>query len=250
MDSIITRKDARALGLTFYFTGDECSKGHVSDHYVSTGKCVECLEEQKAEVQLQWEDKVADKAKRRERAKEALRYLRETLTELDESERLGLLSNYTTGNEDLDLLPRRREIAQALEEPFYDPKIPCKNNHVSKRITENGLCVACIKENRENYKPWARIYSHIRRTRIKEAGGYFSRGDIELLLINQNAKCVYCPNMFEDTGYHIDHIFPVCKGGSSWPENLQLLCPDCNRSKSGKLPEQYEKEIGFIRDEM
>lgn len=32
-----------------------------------------------------------------------------------------------------------------------------------------------------------------------------------------------------------DHIIPVALGGSSEPENLQLLCSSCNREKSDKL---------------
>ena len=29
----------------------------------------------------------------------------------------------------------------------------------------------------------------------------------------------------------IDHVIPECEGGSSEPENLQLLCRGCNRRK-------------------
>jgi hypothetical protein len=32
-----------------------------------------------------------------------------------------------------------------------------------------------------------------------------------------------------------DHILPVAMGGSDEPENLQLLCADCNRAKGGTL---------------
>ena len=34
----------------------------------------------------------------------------------------------------------------------------------------------------------------------------------------------------------VDHIIPVCRGGSDRLENLQTLCQDCNRGKGGSLP--------------
>jgi 5-methylcytosine-specific restriction endonuclease McrA len=32
-----------------------------------------------------------------------------------------------------------------------------------------------------------------------------------------------------------DHVIPVAMGGSSAPENLQVLCGPCNRSKAAGL---------------
>jgi hypothetical protein len=39
---IIARKDALAQGLTHYFTGKPCKRGHVAARYAKTGNCVEC----------------------------------------------------------------------------------------------------------------------------------------------------------------------------------------------------------------
>jgi hypothetical protein len=39
---IITRKDAKAAGIKFYFTGVNCVHGHVSNRYTSNTQCVEC----------------------------------------------------------------------------------------------------------------------------------------------------------------------------------------------------------------
>lgn len=41
-DMTITRKAARALGLSIYRTGISCPHGHVAWRYVSSGNCVEC----------------------------------------------------------------------------------------------------------------------------------------------------------------------------------------------------------------
>lgn len=40
---VIDRNDARAQGLTRFFTGTACASGHVSERYVSNGSCIECL---------------------------------------------------------------------------------------------------------------------------------------------------------------------------------------------------------------
>lgn len=40
---IITRKEAKALGIKMYFTGKLCKRGHISDRYTSIGRCVECV---------------------------------------------------------------------------------------------------------------------------------------------------------------------------------------------------------------
>lgn len=42
-NKIITRKDASALGLKWYFTGKPCSHGHISERQTSNGSCRECM---------------------------------------------------------------------------------------------------------------------------------------------------------------------------------------------------------------
>jgi 5-methylcytosine-specific restriction endonuclease McrA len=45
-------------------------------------------------------------------------------------------------------------------------------------------------------------------------------------------RCVECGSSFD---LQYDHIIPVVLGGATSVENLQLLCADCNREKSGSL---------------
>lgn len=44
-DTVISRDDARLLGLRVYRTGDYCRKGHQGFRYTTTGACVDCAEE-------------------------------------------------------------------------------------------------------------------------------------------------------------------------------------------------------------
>lgn len=42
---IVSRDEAKARGLNRYFTGRPCSKGHISDWYVSGYRCAACVQE-------------------------------------------------------------------------------------------------------------------------------------------------------------------------------------------------------------
>lgn len=42
MPEILRRREARALGLSYYFTGKPCLRGHVCERYSHSGGCCEC----------------------------------------------------------------------------------------------------------------------------------------------------------------------------------------------------------------
>ena len=48
-------------------------------------------------------------------------------------------------------------------------------------------------------------------------------------------RCVLCGATANDgVKLHVDHIFPVSKGGKTEPSNLRTLCESCNRGKGAK----------------
>jgi len=72
--TIITRKDALAQGLTHYFTGKPCKRGHIAARYVKTRSCTECTADHNAafyaanpgkstEYSQRWQAKNPDKVK-------------------------------------------------------------------------------------------------------------------------------------------------------------------------------------------
>lgn len=52
-----------------------------------------------------------------------------------------------------------------------------------------------------------------------------------------NRTCVYCGAT--DCDLECDHVFPVSKGGKSYPENLATSCVPCNRSKGPKTVSEW-----------
>lgn len=62
MPEIISRKEARALGLKRYFTGKPCPKGHISERIVHHADCLEC--------RSKYERKKREKRPRRYRTKQ------------------------------------------------------------------------------------------------------------------------------------------------------------------------------------
>jgi 5-methylcytosine-specific restriction endonuclease McrA len=57
-NEIISREDALAQGLTHFFTGIVCSKGHLDLRFVSTKQCTECVRLWKKEWRLLNRDKM------------------------------------------------------------------------------------------------------------------------------------------------------------------------------------------------
>lgn len=84
-----------------------------------------------------------------------------------------------------------------------------------------------------------------RRARVRNALGSHSPQDIKDLHRTQRRLCVVCKIALRP-GFHIDHIVPLKLGGSNGKENLQLLCPDCNRRKHAKDPVKFMQEQGFL----
>lgn len=94
-------------------------------------------------------------------------------------------------------------------------------------------------------KKWAqdnpleyRTWMNNRYAREKAAVGQFTYIDYFFAYEDQEGRCAYCGqrlflNIKNDI--HVDHVIPLAKGGTNWPENIVLACKNCNSSKSDKL---------------
>lgn len=85
-----------------------------------------------------------------------------------------------------------------------------------------------------------RIDNHRRRIRKLQAEGKHTTTDIQSQYNRQRGKCYYCGIKVGDT-YDVDHIIPLSRGGTNWPDNIVIACPTCNASKGNKLLHEWTR---------
>jgi len=85
-----------------------------------------------------------------------------------------------------------------------------------------------------------------RRAKKKASGGKISKELPDRLMRLQGGRCACCRTSLEESGYHLDHIVPLASGGAHADDNIQLLCPHCNISKSAKDPVEFMQSRGFL----
>jgi hypothetical protein len=71
---ILSRADAKALGLKRYYTGKECPQGHLAERWVSSGACYECVKAKAPGVVKRWRESLPLDELRAYRAAEQRRW--------------------------------------------------------------------------------------------------------------------------------------------------------------------------------
>jgi hypothetical protein len=84
--------------------------------------------------------------------------------------------------------------------------------------------------------------SAIRRKNLEMlCEGTYTLDDIRAIFEIQQGRCYFSsePISFEREDYSIDHLKPVCSGGSFWPGNLALVTKEINQEKHWRTKAQY-----------
>ena len=81
-----------------------------------------------------------------------------------------------------------------------------------------------------------------KRTDLGELPNY--RTHRHRLYGEQEGVCASCGTHFPFRVMDVDHILPISRGGTDHPDNLQLLCSGCNRSKGGRTMAEWRAAQG------
>lgn len=227
---VISRQQALDEGLKKYFTGKPCRKGHISQRTTCDRKCVFCVklwnESNKEKCNgyyKKWRDANPEKTKKQRedfRAKNPT-YMKKWNEK--NKERISIkLKEWRSNN---------LEKCKKLSKEYY------KENKERLRPLR--------KKWRQNNKSKIKLYAAKKNSIRRSADGKFCIGDILKLYNYQKMKCAGCLSCIKDK-YHVDHIIPLARGGTNWPENIQLLCPSCNMQKHAKDPIDWAQENGRL----
>jgi hypothetical protein len=212
---IISRSEARARGLTFYWTGKPCKRGHIAKRYASDSSCVTCAVDRADTWQRSHPEKCRERDKRfrDKNPGQALPRQRRWLEDPANLEKKrGWHRRWRDANPEAAREATRDWRDRNLE---YDQE-RCRN-YQSEHPEE------------------ARHRVRQRRALLAGAEGSHTIEEIMALLERQGGICVGpgCGTDIRDC-WTVDHIEPITRGGSDYIENIQLLCHPCNTSKGNR----------------
>jgi 5-methylcytosine-specific restriction endonuclease McrA len=240
---IISRADAKSSGLTRYFTGRECPRGHAAERRVNGCGCVECGNETRqarADYHAQYRAKHRDKALTSNRA-----YYASNAEQLREYARRYRRDNAEeVCKRDAERRVGEAEVRRARERQRYkDEGDKIRDRENRRYLREADRIKARVKKyrvaNPDKVRDQRRPGLHAARARKKAAEGRFTTADIRRMHVEQKFICAACPADIS-IHYHVDHMTPLSRvGGTNWPTNLQLLCKPCNQSKGAKTMAEW-----------
>lgn len=172
----------------------------------------------------------------------------------------------------MKLIARSEALTQGVKRYFTGK--PCIRGHIAERAVSNRGCLQChaddmfirqlndphharaldarsrdhrpwdsLRHLKENHTPqeWRKklnYFSAKNHERRVYSVGALSSNIREHLYTKQNGLCNGCGCKLKET--HLDHIFPISRGGTNTDNNVQLLCPRCNLSKGTKTMKEWK----------
>lgn len=91
---------------------------------------------------------------------------------------------------------------------------------------KNAAWIAANPDKRRDYRA---------RRRALETAAYVEDVDRSHVWRRDHGVCYLCGLPANESDWHLDHIIPLCGGGTHSYDNVAVTHPSCNQSKGGKL---------------
>ena len=174
---------------------------------------------------------------------------------MPKSERLG----YPT-QKPIALLERIIKVSSNVGDVVFDPFCGCATtmaaadklgrDWVGIDISEKATDIVIGRiENQQGI--WREIVARSdipQRTDLGKLPPYNGARNKELLYGRQGGDCNGCGTHFEKRILEVDHFIAKSAGGTDHIDNLQLLCPDCNRRKGNRGMEYLVAKLRIVRE--
>lgn len=222
---MISRKEAKSMGLKFYLTGKPCKRGHVSKRRCDSGACLECKKESK----IIWLEANPDYHKN---------YYKNNSEQINERNRIYRESNI--GRE------RERSKSWRKRNPNYQRNYQ-RNRYATDHIFKLGVAM------RKNLHRTLKLLNTPKEGKSHKMIGY-SPMDLCLHIEKYMLEGMSWDNYGE---WHIDHMYSIdrfIRDGISDPaiinalDNLRPMWAEDNLSKGNKDMETWLSENPQYRD--
>ena len=223
---VVTREEAKAIGLTRFFTGKPCKHGHLFQRTTCNGGCIQCNAESiSALYYAEPPDKRTVRQARGKIWKDGNR---------EQVRNAGLSgSQYSKAHQ---------KQSKAWKAANRDKVLEGSRDYY-QRLREDILA-KCAARYAADPNP-SRVLSHRRRARLLNAEGSHTKEDIRRIGALQKWKCHWC-GVPTKQKFHLDHLVPISKGGTNWPNNLVIACARCNLQKQDADPIDFARRLGRL----
>lgn len=228
---MVTRAEAKALGLGRYFSGSRCKHGHVSERATRNGDCLEC-----ATVRLATRDRTEEL--RRKRTPEARVSAREYARVWRDEHREEVRTYHRDYSRVLrsDPAVRKQESANTVKRRKANPAIAQRHRDAALAWAKKNPDKRADSRMRRRARMRAAFVEAVPRVEVFERDGWQCQICKARLKATARAPHPKAPT--------VDHIVPLSKGGKHERKNLQCACYECNVRKGNRAADDQLLLVG------